>query len=339
MEIIPSKVPENVPEFAKRYIDLGAPRLGTKAVYVTDEWFAGIERMLKPEPAVFVVDKYDDNGKWMDGWESRRKRYTGYDYGIVKLGFSSIIKGFNLDTSHFTGNFAPAASIEACISNDDIPAEDTAWTEIVSTMDLKGDSHHFVEVNSDEAWTHLRLNIYPDGGLARLRIYGMPSIDWSTRDKTELVDLAATVNGGRAIQWSDAHFGVPDNLLAPGRGINMGDGWETARRRVPGFDWCVIALGNAGSIEEIEIDTAHFKGNFANTCSIHAARVDFGTEDTLATQSMFWEELLPEQKLDMDQIVTFGKDKINEMGPITHIRLNIFPDGGISRLRLRGRPE
>ncbi|MDX1737205.1 MAG: allantoicase [Alphaproteobacteria bacterium] len=338
MDVIPSKIPENLPEYATRYIDLGHPRLGTKPVFTTDDWFAPVERMLNPEPAVFITDKYDDNGKWMDGWESRRKRFSGYDYSIVKLGFSSIIKGFCLDTSHFTGNFAPAASIEACISDQDIPEENASWTELVPTTDLKGNDHCFVQVDSDVAWTHIRLNIFPDGGLARLRIYGMPSIDWSKRDKSELVDLAATVNGGRAISWSDAHFGVPSNLLAPGRGVNMGDGWETARRRVPGFDWCILALGHKGLIEEIEIDTAHFKGNFAYKCSIHAANVSFGTEDTLATQSMFWEELLPETELDMDQIFTFAKDKLNDLGPITHIRLNIFPDGGISRIRLRGKP-
>lgn len=332
-----STMTQDLPDFAKRCINLAQTRLGAKAVFATDDFFAPVERMLQPQPAVFIPDKYDDNGKWMDGWESRRKRGEGHDHSIVKLGLKGVIKGFDIDTSHFTGNYAPACSIDACVSNDDIPGADTAWTEILPATNLKGDTHHFLPVDNDGSWTHLRVNIYPDGGIARLRVYGIPQVDWTSRDRTELVDLAATVNGGRAITANDAHFGVPDNLLAPGRGINMGDGWETRRRREPGNDWCIIALGHAGEIQKIEVDTAHFKGNFPDQVSIQAAYVDWGTEDALVSQSIYWKTLLPPQKVAMDKQHYF-EEEVQKLGPITHVRLNIHPDGGVSRLRLFGFP-
>lgn len=327
-----------LPAFARHAIDLAQPRLGGQAVYATDDFFAPKERLLKPEPPVFIPDKYDDHGKWMDGWESRRKRGEGYDHCIVRLGLPGIIKGIDIDTTHFTGNFPPAASIDACVSDAETPGDEAEWTEIVAATDLKGDSHHFVEVNQSGAWTHLRLNIYPDGGIARLRVYGIPQVDWSKAAQGETVDLAATVNGGRAIAWNDAHFGSPNNLLAPGRGVNMGDGWETRRRREPGNDWVIVALGCPGEIRNIQIDTAHFKGNFPDQCSVQAAYVDWGTEDALVTQSMFWETLLPPQKLQMDAIHEF-ESELNDIGPVTHVRLNIHPDGGVSRLRLFGMPR
>jgi len=273
----------------------------------------------------------------MDGWESRRKRVAGHDYCIVKLGLAGTIKGIDVDTSHFTGNFPPAASLDACRIVGD-PTERTDWTTLVVATPLKGNAHHYVEVVSDQVWTHVRLNIFPDGGVARLRVYGEVACDWARRERNQSYDLIALENGGRIIGCNDAHYGAPDNLLAPGRGINMGDGWQTRRRREPGNDWVVIALGTAGVIKEILVDTAHFKGNYPDRCSLQGARTNGGTEQSLITQSMFWELLLPEQKLQMDAEHVF-KDAIRPLGAITHVRLNIHPDGGVSRLRLLGVPE
>ena len=181
----------------------------------------------------------------------------------------------------------------------------------------------------------MRLNIYPDGGVARLRVYGEVRRNWDKRDPKEVIDLCAVENGGRPVAWNDSHFGPPHSLLTPGRGINMGDGWETRRRREPGNDWCIIALGHAGVVREIVVDTAHFKGNYPDRCSVQAARVTGGTEESLITQSMFWQTLMTEQKLQMDAIHTF-REQVQDIGAITHVRLNIFPDGGISRIRLFG---
>jgi allantoicase len=180
------------------------------------------------------------------------------------------------------------------------------------------------------------LNIYPDGGIARLRVFGQPQKDWSNASRSELFDLISVENGGYVVAANNQHFGLASNMLMPGRGVNMGDGWETRRRREPGNDWCVVALGQVGTVERIEVDTCHFKGNFPDRCSIQAAFMQGGTETSLVTQSMFWNVLLPEQKLQMDH-QHFFEQEIANMGPVTHIRYNMHPDGGTSRLRLWGK--
>lgn len=317
------------------YPNLADPRLGAEAIYATDEWFADKSRMLQAAPAVFIPDKYDDHGKWMDGWETRRKRDEGYDYCVVRLGRPGRVFGVDIDTSYFTGNYPPAASLDACYCPDGDPSDETQWVEILSSVSLQGDQHHFHDIQDEGVYTHVRLNIYPDGGVARLRVYGQPQCDWSQRDSSELIDLVAIENGGRAISTNDEHYGSILNLNMPGRGVNMGDGWETRRRREPGNDWALLALGHQGVVKAIEIDTAHFKGNYPDRCSIQAANVRAGTDESLVTQSMFWKTLLPEQKMQMDHIHRF-ESEVLDIGPITHVRLNIIPDGGVSRLRLFG---
>ncbi len=318
----------------KDYIDLAQPRLGSEVVHASDDFFADKARMIDPAAPVFIEGKFDDNGKWMDGWESRRKRTAGHDYAIIRLGVPGTIAGCDIDTTHFTGNFPPAASLEACFSDKSIPDE-SAWVKVLDTLKLKGDRHHFLKINDTQIYSHLRLNIFPDGGIARLRVYGRIQPPIKALQSSELLDLLAMENGGRALTCNDEHFGSMHNLNAPGRGINMGDGWETARRRLPGNDWAVLALGQAGVVEEIEIDTAHFKGNYPDRVSIQAAYIKDGVTESITTQSMFWDTLLPEQKLEMDKQHYF-KDLNTHIGEITHIRLNIFPDGGISRVRLLG---
>lgn len=319
----------------EKYLNLADARLGTKALFVTDDWFAAVDRMLQPEPPVWKEGVFDDNGKWMDGWESRRKRFEGYDYTIIRLGVPGVISGVDIDTSFFTGNFPPSASLEACYCPEGDPADDAEWTELLSAVSLKGDSHHLHSIEDQRPWTHIRFNIYPDGGVARLRVYGTPYLDWKHLADEE-IDLAAALHGGRALACNDEHFGKMGNILNPGRGINMGDGWETARRRTPGNDWVIVALGHPGEINRVVVDTLHFKGNYPDSCSIQAAYVKGGTDEQIETQSLFWKQLLPAQKLEMHQEHEFS-DELNAIGPITHVRLNIFPDGGISRLRLFGK--
>lgn len=327
----------NAPDFTRRYINLADARLGAEPVSSSDEFFAPLSRMLNPEPAVFIVGKYDDNGKWMDGWETRRKRVNGHDTAVVKLARRGVIHGVDIDTSHFTGNYPPAASIEACDCAG-APDDTTRWTVILDSVNLQGNSHHYHPITADRAFTHLRLNIYPDGGVARLRVYGQPQRDWSALAAGGLVDLAAAENGAVVSAVNNQHFGLASNLLMPGRGVNMGDGWETRRRREPGHDWCVITLARPGIIERIEVDTAHFKGNYPDRCSIQAALVEGGTDTSLITQSMFWPVLLSEQKLQMDAQRVFDS-QIQNLGRVSHVRFNIHPDGGVSRLRLWGKLE
>ncbi|MFT5224633.1 MAG: allantoicase [Polaribacter sp.] len=323
--------------FSMKYVNLAHTRLGAKAIFATDDFFAPCERMLNPEPAVFIPGKFDNNGKWMDGWESRRKRVEGYDYCIVKLGREGVIKGVDIDTSHFKGNHPPAASIDACLSDDEMPSDDTVWTTILEAVSLEQDSQHLHDISNAGSYTHVRLNIYPDGGIARLRVYGEPQCNWDAYDADEIIDLVALENGGRAIACSNQAFG--SNMMSlglPGRGINMGDGWETARRREPGNEWVILELGHPGVINAIDLDTAHYKGNFPDRASIQASYMRAGTDESMVTQSIFWKDLLPEQKLEMDSICHF-ESELKDLGTITHVRVNIIPDGGLSRVRLYGK--
>ncbi|MGI9304539.1 MAG: allantoicase, partial [Gammaproteobacteria bacterium] len=319
----------------RQWIDLTQPRLGTAVVFASDEFFAARERLIDPQAPVFIADKFDDHGKWMDGWETRRRRDPGHDYCVIKLGAAGEIKGVDIDTTHFTGNFPPSASIDACAVDSEVPAASASWEEILPSVRLAGDAHHYFPIHNPRRYTHLRVNIYPDGGIARLRVFGEIRPDWGHVDPRRNIDLVALDNGGRALVCNDEHFGSMHNLNAPGRAANMGDGWETARRRQPGHDWAVLALGHAGVVKKVEIDTAHFKGNYPDQASIQAAYVKGGSVDVIATQSLYWDMLLPEVKLEMDRQHNFV-DEVREIGPVTHVRLNIFPDGGVSRLRLYG---
>jgi len=325
------------PDFARGLINLADARAGAAVVAVSDEFFAPGERMLAAGPPVFYPDRFDDHGKWMDGWETRRRRGPGYDWAVVRLAMPGMIDAIELDTSFFTGNFPPAASVDACRVASGEPGADTAWHEIVPVVSLRGDDHRFCAVPSDDEWTHLRVNLYPDGGIARLRVYGRGRPRLATTGD-DMPDLAALGNGGRVVAVSDAHYGDPAAILAPGRGINMGDGWETRRRREPGNDWGIIALGCPGRIERVVVDTAHFKGNFPARLSLQAARPANATDESLVPQSMFWETLLPEMPLQADAIHEFGGGQLADLGSVSHVRCNLIPDGGISRLRLVGWP-
>lgn len=319
---------------AKRYVNLTDASLGAEALFASDEFFAAKERMLNPQAAVFDAGRYDEHGKWMDGWETRRKRDQGFDYCVLRLAVPGLIKVVDLDTRFFTGNYAPLASLQACNSAA-APSEITVWQEIMPPVPLRGDTSNLFAVDSDQAWTHVKLNIFPDGGIARLRVYGEAHCDWSQRDPSALIDLIAFENGGKALECSDEHYGTPRNLLKPGRGANMGDGWETQRRREPGFDWVILKLGHPGEVDGIEIDTAHFKGNFPDRVSILAARLQDDCDRNLAPRSLNWKSLLAEQPLQADK-QHFFESELENIGPITHIRVDIHPDGGLSRVRLFG---
>jgi len=329
----------HAPDFTRRCLNLADPRLGAKALAASDEFFAPKERMLDPQPAVFIPGKYDDHGKWMDGWETRRKRTTGQDWCVVKLARCGTIEGVDIDTSHFTGNYPPAASIEACVSASDAPPDDARWHTLVPPTALQGNQHHYLGVSDTGAFTHIRITLFPDGGVARLRVYGRPALDAceATSAGAEPVDFAAAINGAYVVAANNQHFGLASNMLMPGRGANMGDGWETRRRREPGNDWVIVALAQPGTIRKIEVDTAFFKGNYPDRCSLQAAYVTGGTDESLITQSMFWPVLLAEQPLRMDA-QHFYERELAALGAVTHVRFNIFPDGGVSRLRLWGEP-
>ncbi|KGE01223.1 allantoicase [Rhizobium sp. YS-1r] len=330
----------SLPSFAIGAINLASARLGAKGLYTTDEFFAPLERMLQDAPASFDPDLYDDNGKYMDGWESRRKRVPGHDFAIVRLAMPGRIYGFDVDTSYFTGNYPPHCSIEAAFVEDGDPTDATVWTEILAKSPLGPSAHHFFEnAGKEKIWTHLRLHIYPDGGIARLRVYGSAHFDWAKVGTTQEIDLAYIFHGAKSLAWSDAHYGHPDKMLGPGRGDNMGDGWETKRRRGPGHDWAVIRLGHPGVVKRIIVDTHFFKGNFPDTCELLGAYLpelgDVLSEVEIAA-SESWKPILPRQKLQMDHVHEYGAGVVADIGPVTHVRYAMHPDGGTMRLRLYG---
>ncbi|MEE2997700.1 MAG: allantoicase [Pseudomonadota bacterium] len=330
---------ETKPDFATEAgaVNLASPRLGAKVTDVSDEFFAPRTRMLEDTSPVFYPDRYDEHGKWMDGWETRRRRGGGNDHCILQLGTKGIIAGLNLNTRFFTGNHPPRARVEAALTYG-APDRNTQWVELLPESDLDPDSPNAFKINDDSPYNYIRLNIYPDGGIARFRVWGNPVPEWDRPDPDGHHELSAIVNGGRVVGYNDAHYGDPWVILTSGRGQNMGDGWETRRRRTPGNDWIVIALGAAGIAKKIEVDTAHFKGNYPERCSILAANLPPATSDAdILDACRDWETMIPEQNLQMDHIHIFDSTVIDgSVAPITHIRLNIFPDGGVSRIRVFG---
>ncbi|WP_353141950.1 allantoicase [Acinetobacter pragensis] len=325
----------DVPTDIQPLTNLADDRIGAEIIGCSDDFFAEAKRMLQFHPPIFVEDKFDEHGKWMDGWETRRKRYAGYDWAIIKLGVAGKIKALDIDTTFFTGNYPASAAVEAAYAPDG-DLNSIKWLNILKNNILNPSDHHIFNIDTDQVFTHVRLNIYPDGGVARFKVYGEVQIQRQRNNET--LDLLALKNGGRVVAYSDAHFGHPRNLINPGRGINMGDGWETKRRRTPGFDWCLLALGQSGKIEKVEIDTAHFKGNFPAQVSIQAIYIEDATDQQLIPQSMFWPFLLEAQDMQMDHIHTFIEEVLKQE-KISHIRVNMIPDGGISRIRLWGKVD
>ena len=319
--------------------NLADARLGARAISCSDEFFGPMSRMLQSHDAVFLPDKYDDHGKWMDGWESRRRRHGGHDFCVVRLATPGEVFSVDIDTSHFTGNFPPAASLEGCYCKGD-PDAATEWFTLVSASSIGPDAHHLFDVASAGVVTHVRLNLLPDGGVARLRVFGRPHPDWGALAERGAVDLGCARNGAVAVAWNNSHYGHPSYILRPDRARDAGEGWETRRRREPGHDWCIIALARPGIIDRVVVDTSHFKGNFPDRCSLQGALLaeHFGTlQESVIAQSMFWPMLLPEQQLQADREHTFVIPG-DAPQPVSHVHLNIIPDGGVARLRLFGTP-
>lgn len=305
-------------------MDLASERLGGRALEANDEFFAPKENLLRLAPPVWREGEYTERGKWMDGWETRRRREPGYDWCVVQLGLPGVIHGIVVDTSFFTGNYPEACSVEA-------RAEDGTWIEILSRRPLEGNAQNPFPIEPTGRYTHVRLNIFPDGGVARLRVYGVPSPADGLVAPGSDIDLAAAGNGGHVVDASDRHYGNPQNMLLPGEPLGMHDGWETRRRRGPGHDWAVIRLGALGRVHRVIVDTRFFKGNAPGECSIESCDV----LDALPAPDAEWLELLPRSPLRPDAVHEFEWDA-GETAPATHLRLNIFPDGGVARFRALG---
>jgi len=279
----------------------------------------------------------------MDGCETRRRRTPGHAWAIVRLGAPGVVHGVVIDTSYFTGNYPEHASIDGCDlpgtpSTADLASERTRWAEILPRTALAGHTRNVLAVpnasppTSPRRATHLRLNIYPDGGVARLRVHGVVAPD--ERALVGLVDLAAMEKGGFVVVCSDMFYGHRQNLILPGRSTHMGNGWETKRRRGPGNDWTIVRLAARGVIERVEVDTDHFKGNAPDSCRVESCELPEASVEALIATTARWCELVPRSALEPHARHRF--DVPRNAPAATHVRLSIYPDGGVARLRLFG---
>jgi allantoicase len=321
-------------------IDLASERLGAAVVLANDEFFAPKENLIKAAAPRWIEGKYTDRGKWMDGWETRRRRDPGHDWCVIRLGVPGILRGVDVDTAYFTGNYPESCAIDVCDLRAPAGADVLAraeWCEVLARASLKGDSHNLLAIARAPKATHVRLRIFPDGGVARLRAHGEVVADWSRLAQRGDVDLAAAEHGGLVVACSDMFFGSRHNLIMPGDARDMGDGWETRRRRGPGHDWTIIRLGTAGTIRRIEVDTRHFKGNAPGACGLEARLAARVPAEPPISEGGPWSELLPTTPL-LPHAKHVFEEEVRGVGEATEVRFNIYPDGGVGRLRLFGRP-
>jgi len=339
-------------------VDLASERLGGSVILALDEFFAAKENLIRAEPPVFREGEYTDRGKWMDGWETRRRRedFETGDWCVVRLGARGIVRAVDVETTFFEGNYPEACAIAVCDVESAPDSEmvdafklgpklgllpfpfgsimTAPWKQILPKTPLKGDTHNVFEIADAPPATHVNLTIFPDGGVARLRIYGEVVPDWPRLKLRGDVDLAGVEHGGVVVACSDMFFGSRHNLIMPGEARNMGEGWETKRRRGGGHDWTIVKLGAKGTVRRVEVDTRHFKGNAPGACSLEGCVADSPAFASL--ESADWREIFGSTVLQPDARQMF-EDTVREIGPVTHVRLNIFPDGGIARLRVFGR--
>ena len=312
------------------YPDLASRDLAGSVVSANDELFAPRQNLIMPLPAVHAVDAFGHTGKIYDGWETRRRREPGHDWAVVRLGVPGVVHGVVVDTAFFKGNYPPYVSVEAT-SVEGYPDADVfasvEWTTIVDRLPCRGDTENLYEVTSDRRWTHVRLSIYPDGGVARFRVHGEVVLD--PRYLTTTVDLLALENGGRLLSTSDAFYSSPENLILASRARIMGEGWENARRRGAGNDWAVFRLAARGEPTLVEVDTSYFIGNAPGRVRVSVADEQAGP----VTDPSAWWEVVPEVGVLVD---TRHRFLVEGRRPATHLRLDVYPDGGLTRLRCFG---
>lgn len=323
------------------HANLADRRLGAGVIAANDEFFAQRENLLVPEPAAFDPERFGHKGKVMDGWETRRRRGVSaeqpwpadedHDWALIRLGVPGVIRGIVVDTAHFRGNMPQAVSIEgASVEGTPTPHEllsgEVKWTPLVPRTPVGGHAANGFEITVEQRFTHLRLNQHPDGGIARLRVYGevVPDPRWLAALGT--FDVVALENGGSVDDASNRFYSPPVHTISPGRSRKMDDGWETARRRDRGNDWIRYQLVARSEIRAVEIDTAYLKGNAAGWASL-------SVRDAEAGEDAQWTEFLPRTRLQPD---TNHRFVLDTPAAGTHVRIDIFPDGGFSRLRLYG---
>ena len=319
----------------KNTVNLAETKFGSKIIYKTDEFFGAANRILSSAKPIFKEGVYDKHGKWMDGWETRRKRKKGHDFLIIKLGRPGKIFNVEIDTSYFSGNQPSQGSVEACYSKKN-PTKKTIWKTILNKKKLGPNRNHNFKIYNRSTFNFVKFNIFPDGGVARIRLNGivdLKKINLSGKN----VNLSSILNGSTILGCNNEHFGKAENVLSPGTGVNMGDGWETRRSRGKNFDWIIIKFGTPGIINKLEIDTHHFKGNYPDYLTVQSALIPnkVNIKKNL-TNSKNWNIFLGKTKLKPHKKHLF-KVNTNKKNKVNCLKINIFPDGGISRIRAFGK--
>ena len=324
----------------EQLVDLASARLGGVVLIANDDFFAEKENLVKDEAPVWIADRYTDRGKWMDGWESRRRRSPGHDWCVVRLGMPGIVRGVVVDTAFFRGNYPEACWLEGAVAPADadpllLAADHAAWFPLLPRVPLAGDTKNRFALDAPWRVTHLRFHIDPDGGVARLRVHGevLPDPAALTAFPDGALDLAALEHGAAVIGASDMFFGGRHHLILPGDSRGMHDGWETRRRRGPGHDWAIVRLAARGMIERVVVDTSHFKGNAPARASVEGIHAP-GVGASKLAQLSGWRTLIS-TALQAHTRHTFD-DELRRVGPVTHLRLSVYPCGGVARLRAWG---
>lgn len=295
--------------------DLAARALGGAVVAANDDFFADRAALVAPYP-VREHPEFGHRGKVYDGWETRRRREPGVDHAVVRLGVPGIVHGVVVDTAYFRGNYPPEVSVDGtAVEDHDLTGAE--WTPLVAPSAAQGDTANAYEVTDRHRWTHLRLTMHPDGGVARFRVHGEPVPD--PRDLHGTVDAAAQAHGGGVLDCSNLFYSAPANLLLPGPARTMGEGWETARRRDDGNDWVLLGLGGETRLRAIVFDTGHFLGNAPGWVEITDG--DGGV-------------VVPRRAVLPDTPHRFRIAP--DVPPVPRLRVDIHPDGGFARLRAFG---
>jgi len=307
-------------------VDLISEGVRGRVVSFNDEFFAEAANLIKSTAPVWKPDEYTERGKWMDGWETRRRREPGHDWCVIALGIPGQITTVTVDTSHFTGNFPEEFSLEGCGLGSDDRLDEAFWVELVPRTRLQGDTVARFDLKANGRIAYVRLNIFPDGGVARLRVegYPIPGLD-GVCPEFGLVDLASLVSGGEPSETSDAHYSPASNMLQPTDPRGMWDGWETKRRRGPGNDWVVVKLGMAGLVREAVVDTRYFRGNAPGWVTV-----------SVSEDGAVWSEVLSRVPVEPDSV---NHLPLSDEVHARWVKLDIHPDGGVARFNVMGIPD
>ncbi|KAI5291066.1 Allantoicase [Ascosphaera aggregata] len=334
---------ENINKAFARTTNLASSLLGAFVLGCSDEWFAAASNLLTPTAPIHRPGVFVHTGAWYDGWETRRHNPGEYDWVVIKLGVpGGVIEGIEVDTAYFTGNYGEKVLVEAATNIDDAEAvkpDFLGWETVLPTKECGPSQRRaWMLPRETKPITHIRVRMYPDGGFARVKLYGRVVPPSPPTNAGNLRELSSALVGGLSLGASDEHFTPSSNIILPGRGVNMGDGWETKRSRgADHVDWAIIALGLPGTISRVEVDTKDFRGNFPREVRVHAYHSTDGSDPS--HDDAGWIEILPDQKTGPDAIHIFGEEMLNPEAKgqrFTHVKLTLVPDGGVKRFRVFG---